>query len=428
MKKKLALLLSIIIIFGWYVTLFGIGSIAPIKDQMKLGLDLKGGVYVVMEAQTTATGDELKKIMTQTQAVIEKRVNQLGLSEPIVTIEGKNRIRVELPGAENADDAINAIGKTAQLQFIMSDKTLVLDGSQVKNAGIMTDQENGGYAISLEFNKEGSEAFKNATTKIINRQVTSQIEGVPDGAIMIILDGEVISSPVVQSIIPNGVATITAGGRGGFGQDEATNLSALIRGGALPVELKEVQTSIVGPSIGMDALWMSIVAGAIGVGLVFLIMVTMYRIMGFAANIALLLYILIIFWVFVAMGGVLTLPGIAGIILSIGMAVDGNVIIFSRVREEIKNGKSIRVAAVSGFHRALGTIIDSHITTMIAGIVLYQLGSGSVKGFALTLMIGILASLITAVVVTQIYVDVIAESKIFCNKKYFGIKEAKANV
>ena len=428
MKKTLAIILSVIIIFGWYVTLAGIGSFAPIKDQMKLGLDLKGGVYVVMEAQTNEKGDNLKKLMTQTQAVIEKRVNQLGLSEPVVTIEGQNRIRVELPGAENATDAINAIGKTAQLQFVMADDTIVLDGSQVRDAGITQDRENGGYAISLKFTSQGAEAFKNATSKIINGQVKSVHENIPDSAIMIILDGQVISSPVVHDVIPNGEAVITAGGRGGFAQDEATNLSALIRGGALPVELKEVETSVVGPSIGMDALWMSIIAGIIGVVLIFIILLSMYRIMGIAANLALLMYIPIVFWIHVALGGVMTLPGIAGFILSIGMAVDGNVIIFSRVREEIKNGKTVRVAAVSGFKRALGTIIDSHITTIIAGIVLYQLGTGSVKGFAMTLMIGILTSLFTAVVVTQIYVDVIAESKAFSKKKYFGIKEAHENV
>jgi protein-export membrane protein, SecD/SecF family len=428
MKKTLAVILSIIIIFGWYVTLAGIGSFAPIKDQMKLGLDLEGGVYVVMEAQTNATGEELKKLMTQTQAVIEKRVNQLGLSEPVVTIEGQNRIRVELPGAKNATDAINAIGKTAQLQFVTADNAVVLDGSQVKDAGIEQDKENGGYAIGLKFNSQGADAFKQATTDIINGKIKSKNNNIPDNAIMIILDGQVISSPVVHDVIPNGQAIITAGGRGGFSQDEATNLSALIRGGALPVELKEVETSVVGPSIGMNALMMSIIAGVIGVGIIFILMLTMYRIMGMAANIALLMYIPIVFWVYVAMGGVMTLPGIAGFILSIGMAVDGNVIIFSRVREEIKNGKSIRVAAVAGFKRALGTIIDSHITTMIAGIVLYQLGTGSVKGFAMTLMIGILTSLFTAVVVTQIYVDVIAESKLFSKKRYFGIKEAHENV
>lgn len=428
MKKALAVILSIVILFGWYVTLMGIGSFAPIKDQMKLGLDLSGGVYVVMEAQTDATGADLKQLMSQTQAVIEKRVNQLGLSEPIVTIEGQNRIRVELPGAEDAEDAINTIGKTALLQFVTADGNVVLDGSQVQDAGIEQDQEHGGYAIGLKFNDEGAAAFKQATSDIVSGKIQSTTNGIPASAIMIILDGQVISSPVVSEVIPNGQAIITAGGTGGFAEEEAANLSALIRGGALPVELKEVQTSVVGPSIGLDALNMSIIAGIIGVALIFLIMLTMYRIMGMAANIALLLYILIVFWAFVAMGGVLTLPGIAGVILSIGMAVDGNVIIFSRVREEIQNGKSIRVAAAAGFHRAMSTIIDSHVTTMIAGIVLYQLGSGPVKGFALTLMIGILASLCTAVVVTQIYVEVMAETKIFARKKYFGIKEVKENV
>ncbi len=424
MKKAMAVVLTIFILFGWYVTLMGIGSFAPIKDQLKLGLDLSGGVYVVMEAQTDTTGDELKKLMSQTQAVIEKRVNQLGLSEPVVTIEGSNRIRVELPGAEDANDAIKAIGKTAQLQFVMADNTVVLDGSQVKDAGIMTDQTNGGYAIGLEFNKEGAEAFEAATKKIMNGQVTSANEGMAPNVIMIVLDGQVISAPGVSGVIPNGTAEIT-GGRGGFGEEEATNLSALIRGGALPVELKEVQTSVVGPSLGLDALKMSMIAGIIGIALIFVIMLIMYRAMGVVADIALLLYILIVLWILVGMGGVLTLPGIAGMILSIGMAVDANVIIFARVREEIYNGKSIRVSVASGFKRALSTIIDSQVTTIIAGVVLYQLGSGPVKGFAMTLMIGILASVFTAVVVTQLYLDLIAGSKMLATMKNFAIKEAK---
>lgn len=427
MKKALAAILTIVILFGWYVTLAGIGSIAPIKNEIKFGLDLSGGVYVVMEAQTNQTGEELKKLMTQTQAVIEKRVNQLGLSEPVVTIEGQNRIRVELPGAENADDAIKAIGKTAQLQFITADERVVLDGSQVKDAGIAQDQENGGYAIQLKFNSQGAEAFKQATTDIMNGKIHSTQDGVPGNVIMIVLDGQVISSPGVKDIIPNGEAIITAGVTGGFGEDEATQLSALIRGGALPVELKEVQTSVVGPTIGLDALNMSVIAGIIGIALIFIIMLVMYRIMGVAANLALLLYILIILWVLVVMGWVLTLPGIAGIILSIGMAVDANVIIFSRVREEITNGKTIRVAVASGYKRALSTIIDSQITTIIAGVVLYQLGTGPVKGFAMTLMIGILASIFTAVVVTQLYLGLISENKKLATMRNFAVavKEAK---
>jgi len=427
MKKALAVILTIVIFFGWYAALAGIGPIAPIKDLIKLGLDLKGGVYVVMEAQTNETGEDLKKLMSQTQAVIEKRVNQLGLSEPVVTIEGENRIRVELPGAEDANDAIRAIGKTAQLQFVLADETLVLDGSQVKDAGITQDQEHGGYAIALKFNSEGSAAFKKATTDIINGKIRSTQEGIPDSAIMIILDGQVISSPVVHEVIPNGEAIITAGGTGGFSEEEATNLSALIRGGALPVELKEVQTSVIGPTIGLDALNMSVIAGLIGILLIFAIMLLLYRFMGLAANLALLLYILIVFWILVVMGWVLTLPGIAGIILSIGMAVDANVIIFSRVREEIVNGKTIRVAVASGYKRALSTIIDSQLTTIIAGVVLYQLGTGPVKGFAMTLMIGILASIFTAVVVTQLYLNLISESKKLATFRNFAVsvKEAR---
>ncbi len=427
MKKALAITLSIVILFGWYVTLAGIGSFAPIKDQLKLGLDLSGGVYVVMEAQTKATGDELKKLMSQAQAVIEKRVNQMGLSEPVVTIEGKNRIRVELPGAEDADDAIRAIGKTAQLQFVTADGKIVLDGSQVKDAGITQDQEHGGYAIALKFNKTGAEAFKQATTDIINGRIVSTTPGIPGEAIMIILDEEIISSPVVNDIIPNGEAIITAGGTGGFSEEEASNLSALIRGGALPVELKEVQTSVVGPTIGLDAMNMSVIAGAIGIVLIFIMMLSMYRIMGLTANIALALYILIVLWVMVVMKAVLTLPGIAGIVLSIGMAVDANVIIFARIREEITNGKTIRVAVNTGFKRALSTIIDSQLTTVIAGVVLYQLGSGPVKGFALTLLIGIVASIFTAVVVTQLYLDLVAENKKLATNKNFAVavKEAR---
>lgn len=428
MKKTLAIVLAVLILFGWYVTLFGIGSFAPIKDKLKLGLDLKGGVYVVMEAQTGATGEELKKLMTQTQAIIEERVNQMGLSEPIVTIEGSNRIRVELPGAEDADEAIKSIGKTAQLQFILADNKLVLDGSQVKDAGIEIDQENGGFAVSLKFNSEGAKAFEEATRAIVNGQVVSANEGMPANTIMIVLDGQVISAPIVTKAIPGGEAIITGGGRGGFSDDEATNLSILIRGGALPVELKEVQTSVVGPTLGLDALEMSILSGTIGILLIFAIMIIMYRVMGITANIALLLYILIVFWVLVLMGGVLTLPGIAGIILSIGMAVDANVIIFSRVREEIVNGKSIRVAVASGFKRGMATIIDSQITTIIAGVVLYQLGSGPVKGFALTLMIGIIASVFTAVIITQLYLELMAENKFLSQKKFYGIKEGTLNV
>lgn len=422
MRKALSVFVIIIIVLGWAVTIFGAGPIPAIKDKIKLGLDIKGGVYVVMEAQTKATGDELKKLMEQTQAVIEQRVNQMGLSEPVVTIEGQKRIRIELPGAEDADEAIKQIGRTAQLQFFLADGTKVLDGSMVKDAGITADKDNGGYAVSLEFDKDGTEAFAQATQKALSGTVESKIENVLPQAIAIVLDDKIISAPVVNSVIQNGQAIIT-GGTGGFPQDEATNLSALIRGGSLPVALEEVNTSTQTASIGYNAFEMSVVAGLIGIALIVLIMLTFYGIMGVAADIALMLYVLIVLWVMALMGSVLTLPGIAGIILSVGMAVDANVIIFTRIREEISNGKSVRVSVQSGFRRALSTIMDSQITTIIAAIVLYQFGTGSVKGFAMTLMIGIIASIFTATIITQLYLGLISESKTFSTKKYFGMNE-----
>lgn len=420
LKRVLAVLVILLIAFGWYVTIFGLGSVMePTKDKIKMGLDIKGGVNVVMEAKTDLEGEELVKLMNQTQAVIEERVNQMGLAEPVVTVEGQNRIRVELPGAEDAEDAIEQIGKTAQLQFALADGTIVLDGSNVKDATTGTS-EKGGYAVNLQFDSDGADKFTAATQKAYSGEVASAIEGVQNNAIMILLDDQIISAPSVSDgPITGGSCEIT----GGFTQEEAKDLAALIRGGALPVELTEVNSSVQTAKIGFNALEQSVIAGFIGIILIFIIMIVGYRLMGVTANIGLLLYIVIILNVMALMGSVLTLPGIAGIILSIGMAVDANVVIFSRIREEIVAGKSIRVAVQEGFKRAMSTVIDSQVTTFIAAIILYQIGTSSVKGFAWTLMIGILASLFTAVLITRLYMSILSESKRFAKKSFYGIKK-----
>ena len=422
LKKVLAVLVVIVIIFGWYVTLFGIGSMQSIKDKLSLGLDIKGGVYVLFEAETDEKGDDLTKLMEQTQAVLENRVNQMGLAEPVVTIEGDKRVRVELPGAENAEEAIAAIGRVAQLQFTLADGTTILDGSMIKDAGVTTDQDHGGYAVSLQFTVEGSDLFAEGTRLALAGREPA-FDDVSRNAIVIILDNEIISAPVVHEVINSGSCVITSGRVGGFPQDEAGQLSALIRGGALPVELHEINSGSQTASIGETAFEKSVVAGAIGLALIFVIMILAYSVMGIAACIALLLYVIIVLWVMVGLGAVLTLPGIAGIILSIGMAVDANVVIFSRIREEIINGKTVRVAVQSGFKRALATVMDSQITTIIAALVLYEIGTSTVKGFSLTLMIGIVASLFTAVVVTNLYLSLIADSKVFSKKRFYGVNE-----
>lgn len=418
MKKFLVILLVVLIFLGWIISLTDIGP--SYKDHIKLGLDFKGGVYVVMQAQTDAKGPELVKLMEQTQVIIEERVNQLGLSEPVVTIEGEDKIRIELPGADDSDEAIKTIGKTAQLYFMLGDGSIVLDGSRVKDAGVGKD-EKGFNAVDLEFDEQGAAAFEEATRKAFSGQVINSQTGTADRCIYIVLDDQIISYPVVNSVIKGGRAQIT----GNFSDDEVTELALLIRGGALPVGLKEIQTSVIGPSLGIDSLNMSVTAGVIGVGLIMIFMILMYWIMGLTADIALLLYIMVVFWILAIFSAVLNLPGIAGLILSVGMAVDSNVIIFARIKEEYLNGKSLRVSVDSGFKRAMSTIIDSQLTTMIAGVVLYQFGTGPVKGFAMTLMIGIVISVLTAVFVTQFFLKTLAESKILGTPKLFGFNVKK---
>ncbi len=423
LKRILAVLVIVVLVFGWYVTLFGIGdqskddAITSVKDTLKYGLDINGGVYVVMEAQTDETGDELKELMEQTRAVLDNRVNQMGVAEASVTIEGTNRIRVEMPGVEDADEAIQAIGKTAQLYFILADGSVVLDGSHVKDAQVATDGSY--YKILLEFDSEGASLFEEGTRKAYNQEVTPTIDGLSANEIAIVLDDEIVVNPRVQSVISGGSCEMT----GNYSKEEATMTAALIRGGALPVELVEVQSSVQAATVGADALDKSIVAGAIGLAIVFFIMIIFYGMLGFIADIALLLYVIMFLWSMVAFNVVLTLPGIAALILSIGMAVDANVIIFARIKEEICAGKSIRVAVDAGFKNALSTVLDAQITTLIAAVVLYEVGTTSVKGFALTLMIGIIISIFTAVVITQLFISLLANSEKFAKNKYFGVNE-----
>ncbi len=423
LKRILAVLVIVVLVFGWYVTLFGIGdqskddAITSVKDTLKYGLDINGGVYVVMEAQTDETGDELKELMEQTRAVLDNRVNQMGVAEASVTIEGTNRIRVEMPGVEDADEAIQAIGKTAQLYFILADGSVVLDGSHVKDAQVATDGSY--YKILLEFDSEGASLFEEGTRKAYNQEVTPTIDGLSADEIAIVLDDEIVVNPRVQSVISGGSCEMT----GNYSKEEATMTAALIRGGALPVELVEVQSSVQAATVGADALDKSIVAGAIGLAIVFFIMIIFYGMLGFIADIALLLYVIMFLWSMVAFNVVLTLPGIAALILSIGMAVDANVIIFARIKEEICAGKSIRVAVDAGFKNALSTVLDAQITTLIAAVVLYEVGTTSVKGFALTLMIGIIISIFTAVVITQLFISLLANSEKFAKNKYFGVNE-----
>lgn len=426
-RKVFAVLIILILIAGWIVSFTGAGEKFPnLGKQLKYGLDINGGVYVLLEADSKETGTELTAIMNQTKSVLENRVNAMGISEAQVSIEGTNRIRVEMPGVENAQEAIEQIGRTAQLQFFLADGTLALTGDGISDSQIATDTQNGGYKITIDFTSDGSALFADATEKAFSGSVESKMTDesgnpVQNTAIVIALDDEVISAPTVNEKINSRSCEITR--PGGFSETEASQLSALIRGGALPANLTEINSSVQTATIGANALKLSVKAGAIGLGLVMLLMLVIYGALGLVADIALLLYVQLVLWIMVWMGSVLTLPGIAGIILSLGMAVDSNVIIFTRIREEIAKGKSVRVAVDMGYRAALSTVIDAQTTTLVAAFVLYLFGTTSVRGFALTLMLGTVISVITAVFITQLFVNLMADSKTFGTKAMFGVGE-----
>jgi len=426
-RKFFAVLIVLLLIASWTVSFTGVGDkFGNLGKQLKYGLDINGGVYVLLEADTSETGAGLTAIMEQTKSVLENRVNAMGISEAQVSIEGTNRLRVEMPGVENAQEAIDQIGRTAQLRFFLADGTLALTGEGISDSQIATDTTNGGYKITIDFTSEGSDLFAKATETAYSGTVVPTMTDedgnvVSSTAIVISLDDEVISAPLVHEKINSRSCEITR--PGGFTETEASALSALIRGGALPANLTEINSSVQTATIGANALKMSVKAGIIGLALVLILMVVMYGMLGVIADLALLLYVQLVLWIMCGIGSVLTLPGIAGIILSIGMAVDSNVIIFTRIREEIQKGKSIRVAVDMGYHAALSTVVDAQTTTLVAAFVLYIFGTTSVKGFALTLMIGTVMSVITAVFITQLFVNLLAESKKFGTNKMFGMKE-----
>ena len=393
--------LAVIAINGLTIGKF---SIEPVKDQLKLGLDIKGGVAVVFEAQTDETGAALTKTMTQTKNVIGRRINDLGLTEPVITLQGEKQIRIELPGVKDAQSAFDVIGKTALLEFVLvtgdqmavegADASTIeyesiLQGTDIKDAFLTQDEFNQ-PCVGLQFTDAGTELFKQGTQKAVST---------PAGRaqVAIILDGKIISAPTADQVISNGSATIT----GKFTFDEANELALLIRGGALPVQLEEVKTSVIGATLGLDSFNSAVKAAAVGILLVMVFMSIYYRIPGLISSIALVLYAVIVVYVLIILNATLTLPGIAGIVISLGMAVDANVIIFERLKEEISNGKSLRASIESGFHRAMSTIIDSNVTTFIAALVLFAFGEGPIRGFAITLMIGIISSMFTAVIITK---------------------------
>lgn len=365
-------------IFGWEFKSF--------DKAITKGLDLQGGVSVLMEIQDeNLSGEDLAKNLEKTRQLLDLRVNKLGVAETSVTIEGDRRIRVDIPGEFDSKEVVDSLAKTGNLTFKDSEGNEVLSGKDVAEAIALLDQQTGKPVVSLKLNEEGKKKFADATAKNVGKQIS------------IYMDDEVISSPVVENAIVDGNAVIT----GSKNVDEAKNLAGLINSGALPVTLKAASISNVGAQLGAEALPNAVKAGAIGIILIFLFMIVNYRMLGVISAIVLTLYTTLVLIVFVEVGAALTLPGIAGFLLTIGVAVDGNVLVFERVKEELAKGLAVKSAVKAGFNNALSSIIDSNVTTIIASLVLYFMGTGPVKGFAVTLLIGILLSMFTSIFVTK---------------------------
>jgi len=371
----------------------------PLYTKLKLGLDLVGGTHVVLEAQDTPETPVTPEAMTKALGIIRFRVDKLGVSEPVIQRQGERRIIVELAGVKDPEEAVRLIGKTALLEFQDEEGNTIITGADLERADARLEPGDTGInepVVKLELEPDARKRFAEATKENVGRPI------------VILLDDEVVQAPIVQDreeVRRKGIEEPIITGYESM--EEAQRVALLLNSGALPVPMKVIENRVISATLGKDSIEKSKLAGLIGAGAVVLFMLAFYRVPGFVADFALLVYVLLVFGLLVLIdlmprvNVVLTLPGIAGLLLSVGMAVDANVIIFERVKEEIRTGKTIRSAVEAGFVRAFRTIFDSNVTTLIGAGVLMYFGAGSVQGFAVTLSIGIVASMFTAIVVTR---------------------------
>ena len=377
------------------------------EEGIKRGLDIAGGLYVLLETVETGNQELDEDAIERAITVIRMRVDELGVAEPIIAAQGDNRIRIELPDIDDVEQARTIIGRTALLKFVGPDGVEIVTGAHLIRAIAERNPEATPYPyISLEFDQEGARLFAEATGKFLNQPI------------VIVLDDEVISSPVVRAVITDGKATI----EGNFEFEEAANLALLLRSGSLPVELRELESRLIGPTLGQRTEEIAVYAAAVGLASVILFMIIYYRIAGIIAGIALIFYMSLVLWALTYLPTTLTLPGMGGLILSIGMAVDANVIIFERIKDELRSGRTLRSAMEDGFRRAFRAILDANVTTLIVTVVLFSLASGPVRGFAVTLFIGIICSMFTAIALTRLLLRMAFKAGIIRSGAYVGVK------
>ncbi len=401
MSRSIIKLTAIIAVIAGllFVALYGLDFTDKVRfpgildpDGVIQGLDLKGGSVIVFEAQEANPTDEQMDSVTNMMRI---RLDGLGYNEAQITRQGTNKVRIEIPSVSDPDSAASTLGATAQLQFMDAQGNVVLTGADVKNATAQYGQikELGAAEnyVELELTPDGVKKFTTATANAVALKSTGE------NYIAIMMDGQPLSVPFVDQTINSDTCTIS----GDFTAQSAQSLAANIRSGQLPFTLSQVELRAISATLGDTALKTSLIAGLIGIILVMLFMLLFYRLPGLLATIALAGYMAFVGIILATMHVNLTLPGIAGIILSIGMAVDANVIIFERIKEELKLGKTVRSSIDAGFNRALSAVVDSNITTIIAAVILMFLGTGTIKGFGTTLLIGVVVSMISAIFLTK---------------------------
>jgi preprotein translocase subunit SecD len=403
------------------------GSFRPVET--KLGLDLKGGLRVEYQALPKDGVQPTREALGVIKDIIERRVNTTGVAEPVVVVQGSDRVVIELPGISDVDAVRRLVGQTGRLDFVPLGTTQatqgqVLDlkqypplfsGDQLESAAVGRDANGGGLTVTFVLKNDGAQSggqlFAKYTAEHINQYFA------------IVLEGSVISAPVIKNSIPNGQVEISAGNIGGFPAKEANNLVTVLKFGSLPFPIRELSSEQISATLGEQFLTQSLLAGFIGVGLVITFMLLYYRLPGVVASFALTYYTIVVLAIFRLIPVTLTLAGIAGFVLSVGMAVDANILIFERMKEELRIGKSLPAAVEAGFNRAWNSILDSNVSSLITATILYAFGSSVIRGFALVLIIGVLTSMFSAIVVTRSMMRVLVRQPWARTARLFGLRD-----
>lgn len=408
------LLLAVLTVFSLGVTgkgvTIGITRFKPWYENVKLGMDIKGGVTVIYEAKEKEGSDfdaGIKRIIT----IFENRLSSKGYSDVSITQQGTNRIRVEIADVASVSDVSSLLGTPGKLEFRDDEGNVICTGDQLKSATYL-GQDGSDYVVSIAFDSDGTKSFAEATKKALEKK----------SYIAIYMDGSEYSRPTVNAAITDGKAVITCATA-----EAANNMAIVLQSGAMPLDITEISASVVSATLGSEALNSALIGGLIGVILVFVFMLVVYRFMGLAADIALFVYMLIFYWFITSFPWMqLTLPSIAGIVLSIGMAVDANVVIFERIKEEFHSGKDLDSCVSIGYTKARSAILDANLTTIIAGLVMLMVGPAPIKNFATTLLAGVVISMLTAIFVTRYFLNVLI--KLGINKPgLLSLKEGKAD-